>query len=98
VGQEEVERVDDLVDDDASPAHVLKANIDLVRTIEDVGRSAGAQQRHHDGDAQNRDESHGGQVREERVGEVRKSERSSSPQQGPGHEEQCDRQEDEAQA
>ena len=52
VGQEEVERLGDLLDQPLGPAHVVEGHGQLVGPVEDVGRPSGRQKRDdHDGES-----------------------------------------------
>ena len=97
VTEEEVERLHHFVDHQAGTADVFEPDVDLTGSVEDVRRPAGAEERHDDGDRQQCDEGHGREVGHQSVGEMRHREGASMPQDGTGHEQQGDGQEDDAQ-
>ncbi len=55
VGEEQVERLDDLIDDDARALDISEPNVDVARPEKDMGGSPGTDQRTQDGNGQQSD-------------------------------------------
>ena len=96
VAEEEVEGLHDLVDDQPGAADVFEADVDLTGPIEDVRRPTGTEQGHDDGHRQQGDEGHGREVGHQGVGEMGHGKGAAPPEDGTGHEQQGDGEQDEA--
>ena len=61
MGEEEVERLHDLFDDDAGALHVRHGDVDLARPVEDVGGAAGRDERDADHEREQDDQQEAGE-------------------------------------